>query len=66
MKLARTTKKSNRTTVLAERMDATAWGTVVTLTAETDAEYFQIRMTADEARALAAQLLALAGKTRED
>ena len=59
MKLERTTKKGNRTSTIAETMDVTSWKGTVTLTAETSAEYFQVRMTADEARALAEQLYAL-------
>lgn len=61
MKLERTTKKSNKTTVITETMDVSTWKGVTTLTAETSAEYFQVRMTADEARALIAQLQAMIG-----
>lgn len=61
MKLERTTKKNNRTSTIAEKIDSTVWKGVLTLTAETDVEYFQVRITADEARALADQLYALVG-----
>jgi hypothetical protein len=54
MKLERTTKKGNKTTVLAEQMQTTTWKGVVTLTAETATEYLQVRMTADELRAMLA------------
>ena len=65
MQLQRTTKKSSKTTTLAEQVDVTGWNGNVTLTAETAAEYFQVRMTAEEARALAAQLLAIVGKAAQ-
>ena len=63
MKLDRTTKKSNKTTTIAS-VTAATWKGIVTLTGETYSEYFQVRLTADELRALLA--LVESGMQRDD
>ncbi len=50
-------KKSNKTNLVIENVEVSVWKGTYTLTAETAVEYFQLRMTAEEAKAFAERIL---------